>query len=799
MKKKKPTYSELEKRVAELEKEATDSKDCQSFEDLLNLLDDIVIIIGEDYTVEDINPSGEKYFSKKREEVIGRKCHDLFKYNEKNSAPCSFCNIDTDREVSNTIQYDKKTKCWLSVKVSGFKSPDGSVKYIDIIRDVTDLIEKEEGMLEMNKEYAKTMAELMKANRIAEANEQKYRMIFEGSPLGIFRSTLDGRFLDVNPAMADILGYDSPEEVINEITDISEQIYVFTERRKEFIMKTQTNDISIYENLYKRKNGEYFYANLYIRKVQDFDGNEVLEGLVEETTERKKYEKELKIAIKKAKESEEKATSLLTAIPDMIFLFDEEGRFVDYRAEDQKVLLIPSQEFLGKKLENVLPQKLADLTLNKMKVVRDTGQLQQYTYSVEIEGKERFFDSRMVKAYGDNYLAIVRDVTDQHIAKLRLLEAKDRAEESDRLKTEFLHNMSHEIRTPMNGIIGFADLLATPGISGESRDHFTKLIKNSSHQLLQIIDEVLEMARLQSGDVTTEIEPLVLNHIMMSLFSAYNPKASDSGLALYVKKGADEKSGIVETDSEKIRRIMEHLLDNALKFTSKGSVEFGYYLNEDKIILFVRDTGDGIAPEYIEKIFDRFTQEEKEMTRKADGLGLGLAIVKEYADLLGAEIKVESEKGKGSEFMIILPYNKEEFGASNDKNLSDISILIAEDEELNFMYLESLLTINPRFSFNSVMHAKNGVEAVELCREYNDIALVLMDIKMPEMSGLEATQKIKTERPDLPILAQTAYTSPEDKKRVFDAGCDGFIPKPINSDDLFAAVSKYLKPRLDEK
>ncbi len=398
-----------------------------------------------------------------------------------------------------------------------------------------------------------------------------------------------------------------------------------------------------------------------------------------------------------------------------------------------------------------------------------------------------------------------RDITERKKAENEVLEqnkayeilndqlfvAKIKAEESDKLKTEFLSNMSHEIRTPMNGIKGFAQLLNNPDLTDGKRQNFIDIIITSSNQLMLIIEDIIEISKLETKEVESIEKDVCLNDLLFKLFSIFDMKAKENKTPLYLRKGLPDIESILLTDEAKLNKIISNLLGNALKFTSEGFIEFGYQLIEQSsgsemeqmIQIYVKDSGIGIHPDKQEIIFKRFSQEEKELTRKFGGLGLGLSIAKENAELLGGDISLESEKGKGTTFYVTIPYQPmitktktNEFG----RKIKRYQILITEDEEVNSIFLEILLE-NLDLDFQ-ILHAKNGVEAVEMCKKHSDIDLVLMDLKMPIMNGYEATEAIRAFRKDLIIIAQTAYSSVVDKEKALAVGCNAFISKPIQKD-----------------
>ncbi|WP_162198209.1 ATP-binding protein [Geofilum rubicundum] len=398
-----------------------------------------------------------------------------------------------------------------------------------------------------------------------------------------------------------------------------------------------------------------------------------------------------------------------------------------------------------------------------------------------------------------HFVSIEQDISERKKMLEELVTAKEKAVESDRLKTRFLNNMSHEIRTPMNGIIGFSDMLDEPGLSEERRKYYSKIIQNSSHQLLRIIDDILEISTLETKQEKTIESEFCLNDFLMEIFSIFNLKSKERNIPLYLKKGWHDDQSYIISDKTKLNKIVSNLMENALKFTNEGYIELGYYIENENLKLYVKDTGIGISPKNHRKIFDRFSQEDREIANKHGGLGLGLSISKENAQLLGGDITLQSEKGQGSVFLITLPYKPADKSHTNktgetveDSEMNKpFTILIAEDEEVNYLFLEALFEANGDRNYQ-LIHAINGKEAVDICMENQKIDLVLMDIKMPVMNGHEAADKIKSKCPKLPIIAQTAYSTETDRQLALKHGCDDFISKPIHKEKLFNTIDKYL-------
>ena len=288
----------------------------------------------------------------------------------------------------------------------------------------------------------------------------------------------------------------------------------------------------------------------------------------------------------------------------------------------------------------------------------------------------------------------------------------------------------------------------------------------------------------------------------MELFSVFDIKAKENQIPLYIKTELTDEQSTIFTDKSKLNKIVSNLLENSLKYTNKGSVNFGYKLINNKLEIFVKDTGIGINLEKQKIIFERFSQENEETSKSLGGLGLGLSIARENTELLGGEISVNSIKWQGSTFTVSIPYKPVNSNVEIDNDKNNIieakpkyTILVAEDEEINYLFIEIL--VSKIFDQNCyILHAKDGLEAVEICNKRADIDFVLMDINMPNMNGFDATKGIRKLKPNLPIIAQTAYSSPEDKEKAFSAGCNAFISKPINIEELKSIIGHHLSMKL---
>jgi PAS domain S-box-containing protein len=382
-----------------------------------------------------------------------------------------------------------------------------------------------------------------------------------------------------------------------------------------------------------------------------------------------------------------------------------------------------------------------------------------------------------------------------------LITSKEKAEESDRLKSAFLANMSHEIRTPMNAIIGFSDLLKDESLESNIRDMYTEIIQSRSRDLMAIIDDILDISKIEAGQLKLKVENVDILRLLDEVYQNFKMYWIDSGrsnVEFTFQCIISPNETTVRTDAIRVRQVLTNFLNNAFKFTEQGKIILGCSIREKGFLHFyVSDTGIGIPEEKIEIVFERFRQANDNPTGDSVGSGLGLSISKGLVELLGGTIEVESQENSGSTFSFNIPLNPVEkenhiFKAIKESDMetnnSNPVVLIAEDNEYNYLLLHSYLTRN---NFTT-LRAKNGKEAVEICQNNLSIKLILMDIKMPIMDGIQATEKIKSFRPELPIIAQTAYAMSDDREKLLAAGCDDYIAKPIDREELFTIIYKFL-------
>jgi len=384
-------------------------------------------------------------------------------------------------------------------------------------------------------------------------------------------------------------------------------------------------------------------------------------------------------------------------------------------------------------------------------------------------------------------------------AEQDLRDALAKAEESDRLKTAFLNNMSHEIRTPLNGILGFTSLLNEPDVTPEDQKYFYRIINKNGEQLLSIIDDIINIATIEAGQERLRETDVNIGEMFEFLFEQFKHLTAPQNIMLNYRNGLPRSEQLIITDETKLRQILTNLLGNAFKFTDDGLIEFGCMLESFHLHFYVKDSGTGISTEAQELIFDRFRQINPNPKREYGGNGLGLAISKAYVELMGGRIWVESELGHGSTFHFAIPHKPAhpvseallmpDSVVETEGQLDEKTILIAEDVFLNYQLIASILKKN-RYK---LLHASTGSEAIEICRLDPSVDLVLMDMKMPDIDGFDATRIIKEMRRNLPIIAVTAYALTGDKARALNAGCDDYLAKPVKASKLISMLTKYLK------
>jgi CheY-like chemotaxis protein len=374
------------------------------------------------------------------------------------------------------------------------------------------------------------------------------------------------------------------------------------------------------------------------------------------------------------------------------------------------------------------------------------------------------------------------------------IDEQKKAKLSDKLKSAFLANMSHEIRTPMNGILGFAELLKNPNLSGTEQQEYLRIIEKSGMRMLNIINDIIDISKIESGLMQLDIKEINFNEQLEYIYTFFKPEVEIKGITFLYNKTLPSKIAILKTDGEKLFAILTNLVKNAIKYSNNGTIEIGYLKKDAKIEFYVKDTGIGIPKNRQAAIFERFIQADITDKMAHQGAGLGLSITKAYVEMLDGKIWVESEENKGSTFYFTLPYTtdlkekvmnkKNDFIEETASPHAKYKILIVEDE----IYSQVLLSKYLNDISKEISIAKDGFEAIEICRKHPDIDLILMDILMPNMNGYEATKEIRKFNSDVIIIAQTAYGLSGDRQKSIEAGCNDYIAKPINHVELLSLI-----------
>jgi len=634
--------------------------------------------------------------------------------------------------------------------------------------------------------------ELLKAKEQADENDEKHRFLFENMKQGVIYHEADGQIAFANKAASEILGltleqlqgktsFDPNWKSIRE--DGSE--YPGEEHPAIITIKTGKPVNNQIMGIYNPKKDAYNWIN--INSIPRFkkNSNTIYQIIVtfEDITD-------IRNAKIQTEESQQRFKALHNASFGGITIHDK-GYILDCNQGLSEISGYSFDELIGMNGLLLITEKTRDFVLQNIingyeKPYEAIGLKKNgQEYPLRLEARNIPYKGKMVR------VVEFRDITEQKNAEAEILKAKEKAEESDRLKTAFLQNMSHEIRTPMNAIIGFSEFLNDPDLSPEKRKSFISIVQNSTYQLLAIVTDILTISSLETKQEKISIEKVSINNIIIDLLATFKPQAQKQNIQLYSKQTLNDQQSEIYTDNTKLIQILTNLLTNALKFTHEGFIEFGYNLKNKSLQFYVKDTGIGIKPELQEIIFERFRQADLSITKKYGGTGLGLSISKGFVELMGGKIWVVSEPDKGATFFVEIPYNpvKE---IQNHVTLEHLNhknefILVVEDEQYNFLYIEEIL-INLNLKH---LHAKNGLEAVEICKNNKNISLVLMDIKMPIMDGHTATLLIKEFLPDLPIVAQSAYAL-EQEIEEYSGIFDDYLPKPIKKETLTKTISKYI-------
>nr|MDA3911740.1 PAS domain S-box protein [Bacteroidales bacterium] len=645
--------------------------------------------------------------------------------------------------------------------------------------------------------FVKDITERVQSEKALRENEEKYRLLIENQTDLIVKVDAKGKFLFVSPSYCKM----------------------FNKTKKELLGKTfmphvHEEDGELTKNAMKQLFVEPYHIKVEQRAhtvngwrwiswsdtaVLDEKGEikEIL-GIGRDITDKKQAELRLS-------EQERRLSSLVGNLPGYVYRcdYDEHWTMRFLSKQCDAITGYPPETFLNNQImtynDIILPefqQKVADdwEYAVKNKIVYE-GEYQIRTKYNQIkwvwERGVGVYDKKNKLLFLEGY---VEDITATKLLIDDLITSKNRAEESDRLKTAFLANMSHEIRTPMNGILGFTNLLLEPQLTGDQVREYVDVIQKSGNRMLNTVNDIITISRIETGQVETSNSAFNLKEEINDIRKMLLPEANENGIQLNVHFDEISDEEIITTDRTKLDSVMTNLIKNAIKFTDEGSVDITCRKKEQAFEFEVKDTGCGIPQDRITVIFERFVQADIDDKRALQGSGLGLAISKSYVEMMGGEFFVDSVVNQGSRFYFTIP--------EHDTNKADnpqvaknpmfmknkLKILVVEDDTASVKYLSVIL----KDIAQCIQVVTNGQEAVDAVENHSDIDLVLMDIKLPIMNGYEATRKIREINKDIVIIAQTAYAISGDREKAIAAGCDDYVSKPIVRKTLMDKLVKYL-------
>lgn len=557
-------------------------------------------------------------------------------------------------------------------------------------------------------------------------------------------------------------------------------------------------------------------------KVPDQDDlfsiKELMHELQVHQSELEMQNDELQNTKEKLKESEKRYEELYNSIPVSYLTLNKDGKILDCNHTAVQNLNTDRGHLINKSFYDFIGSQERDkLYLHLVDVLKKRGQDQcelQIHLTAKPETKKEdngenednvftaLLDSKVFTDKNGKAICrtVLNDITERKQMEQELKTAKEKAEENDVLKSAYLANLSHEIRTPMNGILGFTDWLTREAISNEDKDQYIDMIHKSGKRLMNTVDDIIAISKIETGTLKLESRETDLNKKLSELTQFFQVEAEKKGLQLQQDDKLPPDNAVILTDEGKLESILTNLIKNAIKYTDDGSIHLGCQKKASTIEFYVSDSGIGIPEDRLEGIFNRFEQADISDKRAFEGSGLGLSIVKSYTQMLGGSVRVTSEEGKGSTFYITLPYKpselKEEGSPENERSLAgdhydleairhqNLKILVAEDDDASFLVIKALLK-----NLNcTITHTRSGTETVETCYQNPDFDLILMDIKMPEMNGYEASRKIREFNNEVYIIAQTAYAMKGDKDESLKAGINDYIAKPVQFDEVMQAI-----------
>jgi PAS domain S-box-containing protein len=545
--------------------------------------------------------------------------------------------------------------------------------------------------------------------------------------------------------------------------------------------------------------GQFMYLDVHKAPILDDDGNIIgTVGSGRDITKQKLIEREFHAL-------NQRNRAIIEALPDLMFLFDKQGTYLECYVSSSQDMIMPAEVVIGMNVSDYFSPPIASKTKALISECLRTNTIQTFEYEVIVNNELNYFEARLIRVEDDKVLCISRNITERKTLQKQLIAAKEKAEESSRLKSTLLDNMSHELRTPLNGILGFSEIL-TNELKEPDQSEMAGHIHHSGKRLMKTLESIMQLSQLESGIKAISATKIDLKDQIESLTERFRPAATAKGLFFKVNHDIPATGCI---DAFFFTQAIANILENAIKFTREGGVSFDvvevFLQDQRHLSIDIEDTGIGIAKEHIKVIFDEFRQVSEGQNRSFEGTGLGLTISKKMIDLLGGKITLETNIGKGSKFHILLPFPMPEpmdlnpFPEQKSKiektisvaasNPGQPSLLLVEDNEVNMRL--TLAFLEPAFHID---WAPDGYTAIDLA-SHHAYRGILMDINLgPGMDGLETAREIKKINgyEAIPIVALTGYTMYGDKERLIKGGCTHYLPKPFTKKDITTLLHEII-------
>jgi PAS domain S-box-containing protein len=633
-----------------------------------------------------------------------------------------------------------------------------------------------------------------------------FQQLFEGSPETIVLTSNHGKLIQVNGEFERLFGY-SPQEAIGNYIDELIVPNEYLKDARSLSRKVAKGGNILAETVRQHKDGSLIQVSVMGTPIIIGNQQVGVYGIYRDITDRRKADLALR-------ESEEKLRNILYSSPDAITVSDLRGFITECNQAALDIFECDTNaELIGLNANHFVIPEMRRKGIETIKSVMRKGSVKNVEFElITKKGKQIFVDlsASLIRDTNDQPIGIAtitQDITERKVYERNLEEAKEKAEESDRLKSAFLANMSHEIRTPMNAILGFSELLRIEEVSKDVRDEYTKIIHNKGNELMLIINDIIDISKIEAGDIKISKSDIDVNDFLKTIHQHFNREKclmnkDHIQLLLQIPETED---AVIHSDPARLKQVLNNLINNALKFTQQGFIEIGYILQEGHVEFYVRDTGIGVTRDKQQIIFDRFRQVDESLNSQFGGTGLGLAISKNLINLLGGELWMESKEQQGSTFYFTLPvlrkvpkgtkdrnnYPAGKINATNTGEVIDLTgkkILIAEDDIANFFFIESFL----KQTKAAILWAKDGKEALDVFRTEPSLDMILMDLKMPYLNGIDATRTIRKTNRDIPVIALTAYAFADDRENSIKAGCTAYLSKPLKIEELTEILSSYL-------